>query len=290
MNQDFNQDFLEQYEFELDLRRYSPNTVKHYLCHLRRFLDYYKNKKPQDISDDDIRIYLYHCIKRGLSSDYINMCNSALRIFFICVLKRLWNDDYFPRLKKINKLPNILSEDEVLTILSHIPNLKYKAILLACYASGLRISEALNLQISDIDSKKMRIFIRQGKNRKDRYSILPETLLFVLRKYWKAYRPIGLFLFPGRNPIFPLTAQGVQNVFKKAVLASHIQKHVTIHSLRHSFATYLLESGTDIRTIQTLLGHSNINTTAIYMHVTTNHLKNINRPLDKIGGAINAIL
>ena len=282
--------YLKKLEYELKLRRYSPNTINHYLCHLRRFLEFYKHRHASKISDDEIRRYLYHCIKRGLSSDYINMCNAALCIFFTTVLKREWDKESFPRLKKCFKLPNVLSEDEVLRILSYLPSLKYKAIILTCYASGLRISEALNLNISDIDSADMRIFVRQGKNRKDRFTILSQTLLYVLRQYWRQYRPKGPFLFPGRTRNSPLSSQGPQNVFRNAVKSANIDKHVTIHTLRHSFATYLLESGTDLRTIQMLLGHSDINTTSIYMHVTTNHLKNVDRPLDRIGGAINAIL
>lgn len=282
--------YLKKLEYELRLRRYSPNTIKHYCCHLRRFQDYYKHRQIQKLGDDDIRQYLYHLIRRGLSSDYINMCNATLRILFESILKRSWDEKSFPRLKKSFKLPTVLSEDEVLSILAQLPNLKYKAILLTCYASGLRISEALNLHIADIDSKNMRIFVRQGKNQKDRYTIMSETLLFVLRQYWREYRPRGIFLFPGRDRKSPLTPQGVQHFFKKAVVSSEINKAATIHTLRHSFATYLLESGTDIRTIQALLGHASINTTTMYMHVTTNHLKNIDRPLDKIGGAIHAIL
>lgn len=279
--------YMDEVKYEMELRRYSKNTINHYLCHIRRFCTYF-DKPADDLGENEIRQYLYHCIQQGLSSDYINICNNALKFLYTIVLNRTWNSYKIPRLRKENKLPVVLSEDEIIAILQKIINLKYRTILMTCYGSGLRISEALNLRITDIDSQNMQIRVIQGKNRKDRYSILSEINLQQLRFYWSKYRPKGEFLFSSFTSGKPIPVQNVQLAFKQAIIEASIQKKASIHSLRHSFATHLLENGTDLRTIQELLGHSSITTTSRYVHVTRKHLQGVQSPLDKIGGAFNA--
>jgi integrase/recombinase XerD len=279
--------YMDEAKYEMELRRYSKNTINHYLCHIRRFCTYF-DKPADDLGENEIRQYLHHCIQQGLSSDYINICNSALKFLYTIVLNRTWNSYKIPRLRKENKLPVVLSEDEIVAILQKIINLKYRTILMTCYGSGLRISEALKLRITDIDSQNMQIRVIQGKNRKDRYSILSEINLQQLRFYWSKYRPKGEFLFSSFTSGNPIPVQNVQLAFKQAIIEASIQKKASVHSLRHSFATHLLENGTDLRTIQELLGHSSITTTSRYVHVTRKHLQGVQSPLDKIGGAFNA--
>jgi integrase/recombinase XerD len=180
-------------------------------------------------------------------------------------------------------LPDILTGEEVEWLFQQIASLKHRAILMTAYGAGLRISEACSLQISDIDSKRMLIHVHEGKRSKDRYVMLSERLLEVLRTYWKAARPQGPFLFPGAIPGRSITTSAVQRVLHQVVAQCHFTKRVTAHSLRHGFATHLLEAGTDIRIIQRLLGHSSIQTTARYTKVTERHIGSIKSPLDLIG-------
>lgn len=181
--------------------------------------------------------------------------------------------------KDVKSFLDILSKDEILSIFNHISNLKHKTILLTIYSSGLRISEALNLKCSDIDSNNMLIKVCNGKGGKDRFTILGQENLNMLRHYWKIYRPKDL-LFPGMVPGKPLAARNVQQVFKTAKEMSGISKPVSVHSLRHSFATHLLENNTVLRTIQVLLGHANIDTTCIYLHLSAKRLSSVISPLD----------
>jgi site-specific recombinase XerD len=165
--------------------------------------------------------------------------------------------------------------------------LKCRAILSLCYGSGLRISEALNVRVCDIDSSKMRVFVRSGKGKKDRYSILSQYSLTLLREYWLKYKPQGSLLFPGRSPEKPIAIQYVQQAFKDAVTASKLSSYgekITTHTLRHCFATHLLDAGTSLRSIQLLLGHKSISTTCIYLHLTDQHMSGIISPIDRKGG------
>lgn len=279
--------FMAEVQFEMELRRYSPNTIRHYLCHIRRFCAFF-NKSADELGENEIREYLLSCIQRGLCSDYINICHNALKFIYTIVLNQSWNDHKIPRLRKEKKLPVVLSEEEIIASFNKIRNHRYLTILMTCYGAGLRISEALKLKISDIDSNNMQIKVVQGKNRKDRLCILSQTNLEQLRFYWNIYRPKGTYLFSSGTSDKPIPVQNVQLAFKEALSEAGITKQASIHSLRHSFATHLLESGTDLRTIQELLGHASIATTSIYVHVTRKHLQGVQSPLDKIGGAINA--
>ena len=277
--------YMDEVQFEMELRRYSPNTITHYLCHIRRFCNHF-GKTADKLGENEIRQYLYHCIQRGLSSDYINIGINALKLLYTVVLEQPWDSNKLPRLRKENKLPDILAEEEIISVLLSIKNLKYRTILITCYGAGLRISEAINLRISDIDSKNMLIRVTQGKHRKDRFSILSDINLKQLRAYWKAYKPKGEYLFCSSRRDKPIPVQNVQQALKQALDDVEMRKKISTHSFRHSFATHLLENGTDLRTIQELLGHSNIATTSRYIHLTRKHLQGVQSPLDKIGGAL----
>lgn len=274
----------EAMKFEMELRGYSPNTQKHYLNHVK-FLETYSGKPPIQISLDEIKQYLHYRIKRGISYSNINISCNAFKVMFNSVLGREWSDDVIVRPKKLKKLPYVLSKEEILSIMEHIPNLKHKTVLLTAYSAGLRISEVLNLKVSDIDSENMLLRVRCGKGGKDRFTVLGEENLMLLRKYWRVYRPYDL-LFPGLTPGKPIAARNIQQVFKTAKDNAGITKPVSVHSLRHSFATHLLENDTDLRTIQVLMGHANINTTCIYLHLSTKRLSSVKSPLD--GGKYNA--
>lgn len=274
---------IQKMQYEMELRTYAPSTQKHYLSQIR-LLENYFNKSCPLISPDEIKQFLHHRIKSGISYSNVDIACNAFKVMFNSVLNRNWSDDVIVRPKKLKKLPCVLSLDEIASILSHISNFKHKTILVTAYSAGLRISEVLNLKISDIDSANMRIKINNGKGNKDRFSILGQKNLSMLRHYYKLYRPTD-FLFPGVIPDKPLAPRQIQTAFKSAKEKAGILKPATVHTLRHSFATHLLENGTDLRTIQILMGHSNINTTCVYLHLSTNRILSVKSPLD--GGSIN---
>ena len=273
--------FLEKMKMDLALRGYSPRTQKTYLQNVNHFSNHF-DKPPELLSDEDIREYLYHSISvRKLSSSFVNTAYSAIKFFFETTLGRDWNMKNIPRTKKSKKLPVALSLDEVKQIFDITSNLKHKAILMTVYSAGLRISEVTNLKVSDIDSGNMQIRIRQAKGDKDRYSLLGQCNLLVLREYFKVYRP-SLWLFPNELTLKPLSVRTVQKVFRDAKDRCGITKEVSIHSLRHSFATHLLKSGVDLIYIQKLLGHTNIQTTSIYLDLAGKDILNIVSPLDSL--------
>ncbi|NTV19691.1 MAG: tyrosine-type recombinase/integrase, partial [Bacteroidales bacterium] len=189
------------------------------------------------------------------------------------------SDDVIVRPKRPKKLPSVLPKDEILSIIEHVNNLKHKTVLQTTYSSGLRISETLNLRVSDIDSKNMTLRINHGKGNKDRLTILSLENLKLLRLYWKFYRPEDL-LFPGLISGKPMSARNIQYIFQLAKNKAGITKPATVHTLRHSFATHLLDHKVDLRTIQVLLGHNNISTTALYTHLSTQHISSVRSPLD----------
>lgn len=274
---------LAEVKRDLELRRYSPRSVYLYERNILRFIQ--AHPKPlSEISQQDVLSYLHSLIKQNLSSDTINQVRSALRIFFRIGLRKPLDESMLPRARKQTVMPAVLSQEEIKLILSHINNPKYKVILITCYAAGLRINEALNLHIKDIDSQNMQIFVRRSKNLKDRYTLLSPYCLDVLRQYWKLYRPSGPFLFSGASSDKPMAHQGIQNAFHKAVLASGIKKDACIHTLRHSFATHLYEAGTPLLTIQVLLGHSQLKSTCLYTHLSRKHLQGVKSPIDSFGG------
>jgi len=268
----------EKMKMEMELRGHSPNTQKHYLSHVR-MLEMHSGKPPELIKECEIKEYLHYRINKGISYSNINISCNAFKVMFNLVLNRNFSDETIVRPKRPKQLPEVLSKEEVLSIVGNISNLKHKTILFTIYSAGLRISEALNLKVSDIDSEKMIIRVFCGKGSKDRYTILGQKNLKLLRDYWRLYRPKDL-LFPGKIPGRPLCQRNIQKVFKDAKDDAGINRSVSVHTLRHSFATHLLDANTDLRTIQVLLGHSHITTTCIYLHLSTKRLAKVKSPLD----------
>jgi len=273
---------FEALEKELTSRKYSRKTIKLYLHYNEDFLKFAK-KTPYTISNDDVRDYLYHLTKRReASASTLNIAINALKFYYGEVLKRRFVYE-IKRPKKDKKLPVVLSREEVSKILSSVSNIKHRAILMLVYSAGLRVGEVVKLRPEDIDSQRKLIHIRGSKGRKDRYTVLSEVAWESLGKYQEKYKPTK-WLFPGARPQRHISTRTVQAIFEQAKEKAGIRKDVTVHSLRHSFATHLLESGVDLRYIQELLGHKHSKTTEIYTHVSNKSLSRIKSPLDLING------
>jgi integrase/recombinase XerD len=238
-------------------------------------------KSPAELCPADIRTYqVYLTNERKLAASSILIAVSAIRFLYGITLKKNWPlEEVIPTCKKPQKLPTILSPEEVLQFLGCVQSIKHRAILTACYAAGLRVSEAVRLKPSAIDNRRMVIRVEQGKGQKDRYVMLSPKLLDALRGYWRAARPKE-WLFPGDHPGQPITTSAVEAACQSALRLSGITKPVTPHSLRHAFAVHLLESGTDVRTIQLLLGHRSLATTARYLRIATSKVCSTSSPLD----------
>ena len=266
---------------DMKLRNLAPRTIQVYVERVAAFAKHF-SKSPELLGQPEIRSYLVHLVQeRHVSWSYYNQTVAALRFLYNVTLGR---DDLLKRIacpKQPKKLPVVLSPEEVFRFFQAVPGLKHRALLMTAYAAGLRISEVVALLVDDIDSRRMVIRVRQGKGRKDRYVMLSPRLLEVLRAYWKAARPAH-WLFPGQVEGRPLTAGTVHRACVQASRAAGLGKHVTVHTLRHSFATHLLEAGTDIRTIQLLLGHRELRTTAVYTHVSAAALEATQSPLDRL--------
>jgi site-specific recombinase XerD len=268
-------------KIDLELKGYSPITCKYYVAHIKRFSDFY-NQSPELLGDSEIREYLHYCItERKLNEGTVNTIYSSLRFFYEVTLEREWKVKKLFRIKVPRKLPVVLSKEEIKDIFDSVDNLKHKAILMTIYAAGLRVSEVVKLTAKDIDSRNLQIIIREGKGKKGRYSMLSQSNLEILREYWNKYRPKD-FLFEGQKPNSHISVRSVQKIFEKAKNKCNIKKKASVHTLRHSFATHLLEAGTDICYIQRLLGHTNISTTTIYLHIRRMDLLNIKSPLDTL--------
>ena len=266
---------------DMQLRGFSPNTQKTYLKNLQFFEKFFQ-KPARQLNQDDLRNYLLHLITvKKVSGEYVDSVYSSLKFFYEKTLGRTWNMTEIPRLKRTKKLPVVLSRNEIKQLLTVTSNLKFKAMFATAYSGGLRVSEIAHLKISDIDSENMQILIRQGKGDLDRFTLLSKTNLEILRHYWRQYRPIE-WLFPGKLPGQPLRTRAIQDAFLKMRNKAGIDKKATIHSLRHSFATHLLENGTDILRIQRLLGHANISTTLLYLQVAKVKLLQVKSPLDSL--------
>jgi len=254
---------------DLEIRGRSEPTIKNMVCIINAFSRFY-NKAPELLGEHEIINYLEYCIKtKKLCKGTINTINSTLKFFYVVTLERSWNDLRIPKLRYDKHLPSYLTKEEVKGILESITYLKHKAILTTIYSGGLRVSEVINLRISDIMSKEMKIRIRNGKRNKERYTLLSQKNLELLRKYWikfgyKNYK-LDDYLFVSRQTKKPLKVRGIQLVMNKAIQKAGITRNATVHTLRHSFATHLMNDGVDLRTIQALLGHSNIKTTSIYI-------------------------
>jgi len=266
---------------ELQRRNYSSRTIRLYLQHVAKFAQHF-HRSPDQLGAEDIRQYqLFLIQEKKLAWSSYNQIVCALRFFYAKVLKRafLLQDIPFPR--TVQKLPLILSQEEVARILTAPPHLKSRALLMTIYAAGLRRSEVASLRVRDIDSARMTITVHQGKGQKDRVVMLSPVLLQMLRRYWRHHKPKE-WLFPGENLGQPISGNDVFAVFHNAVRRAGIAKKVCPHSLRHSFATHLLESGTDLRTIQILLGHRSLKTTSRYLHVSQQQVRATISPLDNL--------
>lgn len=263
----------------LRLKNYSVETEKSYLHHLNLFLDYVANAKVTDVNPNFLlKYFTYLKEKKKFSYSSMKQSLGAVRFLYLNVLKKEIDFDFFIKIKKPYKLPNVLSINNVKKIINSQTNLKHKAVLSTIYSCGLRISEAINLKISDIDSTSMTIKVVNSKGRSDRYVMLSENLLEILREYCSVYKPKE-YLFNGQKG-GKYSARSIQEVFQKSVNAAGINKKVTVHTLRHSFATHLLENGTDIRLIQELLGHRQLSTTQIYTHISPQSIKKVKSPFD----------
>lgn len=266
---------------DMRLRNYAPLTIKVYVERVAAFAKHFA-KSPERLGAADVRAYLLFLVQEKRASwSYYDQALAALRFLYGTTLGKKWVLDDLASPRKQRKLPVVLSPDEVAQFFEAIDSLKHRAILMTAYAAGLRVSEVVSLRVDDIDSRRMVIRIRQAKGRKDRYVMLSPRLLAILREYWKAARPTQ-FLFPGNVPDRPITPRTVQKACRGAQEAAGLGKRVRVHTLRHSFATHLLEAGTNIRIIQILLGHRSLRTTAVYTHVSTAALEATQSPLDRL--------
>lgn len=265
---------------KLELKCYSMQTAKTYVSLFERFINHYKNIKLNSITEAEIRNFLLLKYQEGASDSLVNQYINAIKFYYEVVMGMPNRFYAIERPLKKRKLPTVLSKDEVLLIINSTTNIKHKCILALLYSSGLRRSELLNLKLTDIDSKRMMVHIRNAKGGKDRMTILSEFVLKDLRYYYKVYQPKE-YLFEGHNEK-KYSPTSVLKILRRAVSKARIKKNVTPHTLRHSFATHLLEDGTDLRYIQVLLGHNSSRTTEIYTHVANQQLKSIKSPFDSI--------
>jgi site-specific recombinase XerD len=265
---------------DMQVRNFSPNTQLSYVQQVSLFARHFQ-KSPAVLGLDEIRRYqVYLTTEKKLSPGSIHIAVSALRFLYKVTLKKQWRvEDVLPLPKTPKKLPVVLSPEEVLKLLDSVQSIKHRAILTTCYAAGLRVSEAVHLKPSAIDRQRMVIRVAQGKSKKDRYVMLSPRLLETLRGYWRVVRPKD-WLFPGDRPGQPITRDAVRDACDKARRLSGLSKPVTPHSLRHGFAVHLLEAGTDLRTIQLLLGHRSLSTTARYLRIATSTVCATSSPLD----------
>ncbi|MDR2924540.1 MAG: site-specific integrase [Azoarcus sp.] len=273
---------VEQFVQWLRSKRYSRNTVKAYADAVVVFLRFVSGKALREIDNRDVvRFNNDYVLKRKLSESYQNQAVSAIKLFFKTLENRRLEVAKVHRPRHAKTLPAVLSKEEVKLILEAHGNIKHRAMLSLIYACGLRRSELLNLKPSDVDSRRHILIIRQAKGKKDRITPISEKLIEMLREYYKAHRPQG-WLFEGQTDGEKYSEKSLENVLKQAVQKAGIRKPVSLHWLRHSYATHLLESGTDLRYIQELLGHKSSKTTEIYTHVSTRSIQNVVSPFDTL--------
>jgi integrase/recombinase XerD len=272
---------LDTFKVWLETHRYSPSTIKTYGEAVSMFIRFYANTPAEEITNDHlIRFNNEYILKNGYSSSFQNQVINAVKLYFARIRNKKLDPDLIQRPRREHKLPNVLSKQEIKAILEAPTNLKHRAMLSLIYACGLRRSELLNLELTHIDRKRGIINLRQAKGKKDRIVPVSERLLDMLTEYYKAYKP-SKYLFEGQKGQ-QYTASGLSQVLGESVRKASIKKPVTLHWLRHSYATHLLESGTDLRYIQELLGHKSSKTTEIYTHVSTNTLQKIKSPYDDL--------
>lgn len=268
---------------DLRLRNYGKSTIQNYLRCCFNFAKHHR-RPPEEMGANEIRAFLLHKLeKEKIGPAYHKVHVAALKFLYTHTLERPEEAVAIPWPKVPRKLPVVLSLEEVRDLFKAVDDLKHRAIIMTAYSAGLRIYEVCSLSVADIDSQRMLIHVRQGKGGRDRYVMLSKRLLIVLREYYRTLRPPKPYLFPGLKPESPISPAAVRLALKKAEEKTGLAKHVTPHVLRHAFATHLLEGGTDIRTIQVLLGHSSIRTTALYTNVSREHIGRTKSPLDQIG-------
>jgi len=264
---------------EMQTRNFSPHTIAQYVRRVSQFARHF-NRSPDQLTFDDVRAYLVHLTKQGASWGVRVQTLSALRFLYVTTLGWDWNFRLLPYPRRERKLPDVPDQEVVLRFLGSIRNIKHRALLTTCYAAGLRVSEVRMLRIEDIDSRRKTIHVRLGKGRKDRMVVLSDVLLELLRAYWRIVRPTD-WLFPSNANGGPLTSRSVCRVCAQTCKREGIKPKITPHTLRHSFATHLMEGGANVRAIQFLLGHRSLRTTADYMRISTDAVLAVKSPLDR---------
>ncbi len=265
---------------DMTVRNLSPATQRSYISAVSKFSRFF-GRSPDQLTLEDVRTFQVHLVAKGISWPGLNQIVCALRFFYGVTLRRDEIPERISYARQPRNLPEVLSAGEVVRFLEAVPSLRTRVALTTAYAAGLRASEAVSLKVANIDSGRMVIRVQQGKGGKDRYVMLSAQLLGILRTYWRLARPKD-WLFPGRDPANPIEVNVLHAACRSACTASGLTKRVTVHTLRHSFATHLLESGTDIRIIQVLLGHSNLSSTARYTHVSSGLIRQTDSPLDRL--------
>lgn len=279
-----NEEVFNKIHEEFILRGMSAKTEGSYLCAFRIFLGYYENRNIENMGEEEIREFLFHQISIGKSTGTVNIYNSALRFIFGGVLGQNLNCRRIPRRSHHREIPDIMSKTEIVRFFSVIDNLRDRAIFETVYGAGLRVSEVARLRVQDIDSEQMRLFVHQGKGGRDRFTLLSQRNLNLLREYWKQYRPNhpdGYLFYSRSKRRSPMSCHAIQNAFNKYVKLAELPDPFTVHTLRHCFATHLLESGVEIYRIKELLGHSFIQTTSFYLHLCNTN-GTIQSPLDTL--------
>jgi integrase/recombinase XerD len=275
------EELVRKMQRDMVIQNYSSQTVTSYLRHVRRFIDFFP--KPLDsLNEDDIREYLFHVrTDKQCSRSYMAQAFSAIKYLFKDTYEMPVSLSILKGARRERRLPVVLSQDELKKLFSCEKNIKHRLIYMVTYSAGLRLNEVTHLRVSDVDSKRMAIRVQQGKGKKDRYTLLSPALLPQLRSYWKQHRPYP-WLFPGRYKDKPLSNPSVQKAFQRSAIKAGIRKRVSMHTLRHSFATHLLEQGTNLFMIKELLGHSSILTTLIYLHLQNSSKVTIVNPIDQL--------
>jgi integrase/recombinase XerD len=265
---------------DMSLRHFGEKTQKDYIRAVKN-LTIFLGRSPDTASNEDLRLFQLHLAENRVGAPTINATVSALRFFFTVTLDRADAVRHLTFVHEPRKLPVVLSPEEVARFLEAAPGVKYKAALSVAYGAGLRVSEVAALKVSDIDSKRMMLRVEQGKGGRDRHAMLSPVLLELLRDWWRIARPKA-WLFPGRDPLQPMSTRQLNRACHAAANMAEITKRVSPHTLRHSFATHLLEQNTDIRVIQVLLGHAKVDTTALYTHIATNTIRAVMSPLERL--------
>jgi integrase/recombinase XerD len=265
---------------DMTLRNFIEKTQKDYIRAVKN-LTIFLGRSPDTATAEDLRRFQLHLTKSRVGAPTINFTVTALRFFFTVTLDRADAIKYLTFVAEPRKIPVVLSPEEVARFLDAAPSIKYKAALSVAYGAGLRVSEVAALKVSDIDSKRMMLRVDQGKGRKDRHAMLSPVLLELLRDWWRIARPTA-WLFPGRDPLQPMSTRQINRACHAAADMAEIAKRVSPHTLRHSFATHLLEQNVDIRVIQVLLGHSKLDTTALYTRIATNTIRAVMSPLERL--------